>query len=183
MEITSVNNVYLEKGNLHVRIEGQLKLFKIDKNINANGQLTKLYSVNSNNETIGDKYCYAVESKDQYGNVSYKILGFSNITRYFGDLTNNDRYYNDIYDVEQGTPQRCFEIAQAIINNCFTIGCSIYKTINNDTLNGCSSYDRVFFNYDECIKLNERLMRGYTQAVYKAYNSSSIYDNKIIFDN
>ena len=165
-------------GNLYVKKAGELRLFKVYKNINS-GKLINLTHF-ENNKRSEDKYCYAVESKDSNGNSFYQILGFNNITQYFGNLTNNDRYYGDMYEVEQGTPQRCFEIATSIINNAFTIGCFINKSIDENTLTDNNSNYRVFFNNDECVKLNERLQRGYSQAISNANSSSSTYDPKII---
>lgn len=166
-------------GNLYVKKVGDLRLFKVYKNINASGTLIDLQHVDENNNRSADKYCYAVESKNPTtGEIYYQILGFYNITSRFGNLANNDRYYGDMYEVEQGTPQRCFEIATSIINNGFSIGCAIDKNINENTLN--SSGNRVFFSKDECVKLNERLQRGYAQAIAKANGSSSSYDKRII---
>ena len=173
------NSAYDSAGNLHVTNEGSLRMFKVYKNINSSGTLIDLTHF-ENNKRSEDKYCYAIESKDRTtGEIFYQILGFYNIARYFGDLTNNNRYYNDVYDVEQGDGSKCFSIAEAIINNCFVIGCPISKNLNENTLSGDNSSYRVFFNEDECNKLNERLSRGYAQAVGKAQQSLG---KKIISD-
>lgn len=174
------NSAYDSAGNLHVTNEGSLRMFKVYKNINSSGTLINLTHF-ENNKRSDDKYCYAIESKDRTtGETFYQILGFYNIARYFGDLTNNNRYYNDIYDVEQGDGSKCFSIAEDIINNCFVIGCHISKNLNENTLTDNNNSYRVFFNEDECTRLNDRLSRGYAGAIGKANNSWN--SKKIIVD-
>lgn len=168
---------------MYVKNVGQLKRFTVAKNISS-GSLINLQHVNpdKNNERSENKYCYAVECTDPItGKISYQILGFTNIKTYFGDLTSNDNFSGIVYDVEHSTPDTCFSIAQAIINYCFYIGCSIDKNLSENTINGGNlNQERVFFDKDECSRLEIRLQRGYAQAVGKASNSSSIYDRKII---
>lgn len=164
------SNGYLN-GNLYVREVGKLTRFRVYKNINNSGSLINLQHINPNkpNEPSASKYCYAIECIDsKTGKISYQILGFRSITDYFGDLTNSDNSSGIIYEVERSTPDECFAIADAIIREGFSIECSIDKTLNDNTLNGSYGNARVFFDRDECTKLEDRLQRGFIQAIYKA---------------
>jgi hypothetical protein len=80
-------NGYDSSNNFHIKEVGKLRLFQVYKYID-NGKLIN-FSLN--------KYCYAIEGKDTYGNNRYQFLGFYAISEYFGNLTNDNDYQYSPY--------------------------------------------------------------------------------------